>query len=250
MMELWQLAVYGGAGFVMAVLSGIAGAGAGFVTTPLGIILGLSPAQAVATGKFNGLAVSVGSLSGMSKKAGSVSRWKVLPVMLLALLIGLVTPFIIKSLDNDFYQVALAILLLLLIPVVIIKKVGVKKYHPKPWQKWAGSGLLTLSLLLQGIFSGGLGTLVNLVLMGMLGMDAAEANVTKRWSQLILNITIIAGVVGSGLIVWQVAAVGVAATFSGSFLGGRIALRRGNAFVMHVMVVLMLISAITLLATA
>ncbi len=36
-MELWQLVVLGIAGFVMSVISGIAGGGAGFVTTPLAI---------------------------------------------------------------------------------------------------------------------------------------------------------------------------------------------------------------------
>jgi uncharacterized membrane protein YfcA len=249
-MAIWQLAVYGGVGFMMAVLSGISGAGAGFVTTPLGILLGMSPAQAVSTGKFNGLAVSVGSLSGMDKKAGSVSRRKVLPVMVLALAVGLLAPFAIKNLDSGLYRTVLAIALLLLIPVVIFKKVGIKSYHPKRWQKWAGGCLLTLSLLLQGIFSGGMGSLVNLVLMGMLGMDATEANITKRWSQLILNTTVILGMVGSGLVIWQVAAVGVTVTFSGSFLGGRLAVKRGNTFIMHIMVALMLISAIALLLSA
>ncbi len=249
-MEIWQLAVYGVVGFVMSILSGIAGAGAGFVTTPLAILLGLSPAQAVSTGKLSGLAVSVGSLSGMGQARSSVSKRRVVPVMVLALLIGLLVPFVIKSLDSEVYQLALGIILLAMIPVVIIKKVGIKSYSPRLWQRLAGGGLLTLALLLQGIFSGGLGSLVNLVLMGMLGMTAIEANVTKRWSQLILNTTIVLGVIGSGLILWQVAAVGAAATFSGSFIGGRMAVYRGNAFIMRVTVILMFLSAVALLVEA
>ncbi len=246
-MELWQLIVYGVVGFVMSIFSGAAGAGAGFVTTPLGILLGLTPAQAVSTGKFNGLAVAVGSLSGMQWTGARVSKARVIPVMLLAFAVGLAVPFVITSLDSGTYRTALGVILLLMIPIVFLKQIGLKPRRPPLWQKYAGGGLLTLSLLLQGIFSGGLGALVNLVLMGMLGMTAIEANITKRWSQLMLNSTIILGVIGSGLIVWQVAAVGVASTLAGSFLGGRMAAQRGNAFMMHVMIVLLLVSGTALI---
>lgn len=244
------MALYGLVVFGAAILSGIAGAGGGFITTPLAIFLGLTPAQAVATGKFNGVAITVGSLSGMKNSLGKVSKARVLPVMALAFAVGLVVPFVIKTLDSEVYRIVLGIILLAMIPVVIYKKLGLKPGHPKRWQKYAGGGLLTVSLFLQGVFSGGLGTLVNLVLMGMLGMTALEANITKRWSQLILNITVLLGVLGSSLIVGKVAVVGVSATLVGSFIGGRLAVRKGDGFIMKVMIVLMFISAVALIAGA
>jgi uncharacterized membrane protein YfcA len=246
-MELWQLAVFGAAIFLLSILSGIAGAGAGFIATPLAILLGLTPAQAVATGKFNGLAVATGSLSGMARGAERVSKWRIIPVMVLAFVIGLAAPLVIKSLENDFYRITLGVVLLLMVPVVIYKHVGVKSYHPKLWQKYAGAGLLTLALFLQGVFSGGLGSLVNLVLMGMLGMNAIEANITKRWSQLILNATIILSLIGSGYIIWNVAVVGFGCALVGSFIGGHMAAKRGNGFIMRVMVVLMIAAGLGLL---
>ncbi len=218
--------------------------------TPLAIFLGLTPAQAVATGKFSGLSVTIGSLSGMSKAHGTVSKARVVPVMALAFAVGLIVPYVIKSLDSDVYRVTLGIILLLMIPVVIFKKVGVKPHHPKLWQRLAGGALLSLALLLQGVFSGGLGTLVNVVLMGMMGMTALEANLTKRWSQLILNTTIIIGVVGSGLVLWHVVAVGASSAFAGSYIGGRVAVHKGDVFIMRVMIVLMFVSAIGLILGA
>lgn len=246
-MEAWQLVIYGSGVFVMAILSGIAGMGAGFITTPLAILLGLSPAQAVASGKFNGLGVAIGSLSGMGKTSESVSKRRVIPVMVLAFVVGLLAPFVIKSLESDFYRVALGLLLLAMVPFVIYNKVGLRSYKPANWQKYLGGVLLTLTLWLQAIFSGGVGTLVNIVLMGMLGMNALEANVTKRWSQLILNTTIVVGLLSSGLILWQVAAVGFACTFGGSFIGGHMAAKRGNRFIMRVMIVLMVAAGLGLL---
>src|SRR5262249_30655353 len=153
---------------------------------------------------FNGLSTALGSLSGLRDYSGKVSRKSIAIVVALALLVGLFVPVVIKALDSKFYRLTLGVIVLLMIPIVIYKQVGLKPSKPSPFKKAIGGILLTGSLFLQGIFSGGLGSLVNIVLMGMLGMTATEANITKRWSQLVLNITIIFGVAGSGLIVWRV----------------------------------------------
>jgi len=249
-MEWWQLLIYGIASFLSSIMSGISGGGGGFIMTPLSIFLGLTPAQAVATGKINGLSVTLGSLSGLKKAKGKVAWRRIIPIMILALLIGLLAPFAIKYLDSAAYQLALGVIVLLMIPVVIIKKVGQRASNPSMAKQAAGGGLLALALALQGIFSGGLGTLVSLVLMGMLGMTALEANITKRWSQLVLNVAIIIGVFGSGLIIWQVAAVGVFTTFIGGYIGGNMAVQKGDGFIMKVMLAAMFISGCALIIEA
>jgi uncharacterized membrane protein YfcA len=231
----------------MAVFSGIAGGGAGFVTTPLQILLGLTPAQAVSTGKLTGLGIVVDSLRGMHERKGRVSKRRVLQVMVLVLGIGLLAPFVIRSLDAQFYRILLGVVILLMVPVVIIKKVGQFAHQPSRNKRFLGAGLLAVALLLQGIFGGGLGTLVNVVLMGLLGMTATDANITKRWSQLILNVTIVIGVVLSHLIVWQLVLVGMPVTLIGGYLGGKLAVRNGNQFVINVMVTLMVISGLALI---
>lgn len=249
-MSILGLVIFGLAGFFTSILSGIAGAGGGFIMTPLGIFLGLTPAQAVSTGKFSGLSVTIGSLFGMKKAHGRVSKARIIPVMVLAAVVGLAVPYVIKTLDSDIYRIALGIILLLMIPIILVKKVGIESRRPSMIQKIFGGILLAFALTLQGVFSGGLGTLVNIVLMSMLGMTALEANITKRWSQLILNITIILGVLGAGLIVWPVVLVGVCSTFLGSMIGGRIAVNKGDVFIMRVMVALMFVSAIALIIGA
>lgn len=231
----------------MAILSGIAGAGAGFITTPLLIFFGLTPAQSISSGKFNGLATTIGSLSGLRKYSGKISKRSIAIIMVLAFIIGLLVPFVIKALSNRSYQVTLGIIILLMIPLMIYKKVGIKPSEPSPIKKGLGGILLSVSLFLQGVFSSGVGSLVNIVLMSMLGMTATEANITKRWSQLILNTTIILGIIGSGLIVWQVVAVNVCTGLAGSYIGGRLAIQKGDTLVVNVMLVLMLASGLILI---
>lgn len=235
---------------MVSILSGIAGAGGGFIMTPLLIILGLTPAQAVATGKFNGLAVAVGSLFGLRQLRGKVSKLPIVAIMLLSFGVGLVAPFVIKSFNSRSYRLSLGMLLLLMIPLMIYKKIGIEHRYPSRSRQALGGLLLTVSLALQGIFSGGLGSLVNIVLMGMLGLTANEANVTKRWSQLILNTTIIFGLLGAGLIVWQVVAVSIVVSLAGSAVGGHLAIKKGDVFAVNVMLVLMLISSLVLIIGA
>lgn len=247
---MWQLAVYGLVGFVMSILSGIAGAGAGFITTPLAIVLGLTPAQAISSNKFVGLASTIGSLSGLRVKPSSIRKTRIVAIMLLAFVIGLLAPYVIKSFDGRFYRLTLGIIVLLMIPIMYYKRVGIRPHKPSCSQKIVGSLLLTIALFLQGAFSGGLGSLVNVVLMGMMGQTANEAHITKRWSQLVLNITIIFGVLGAGLIVWPVVAVGVVVALVGSYIGGRIATRKGDIFALNTLLILMILSAAVLIIGA
>jgi uncharacterized membrane protein YfcA len=248
-MELWQLLLYGVVCFGVSVLCGIAGTGGVFVMMPLAVFLGLTPAQAAATGKIPALSVALGSLSGL-RGHSRISHWRVLPLIVLALLVGLLTPLCIKVLDQAAFRIFFGLLLLILVPVVLHKRVGVKPSKPSRWQRGTGVMLLSGTLLFQGALSGGLGTLVNVLLVGMLGMTPREANVTKRWSLLVLNITVIAMVFSSGMIDWQLAAVGAVTGFAGSYIGGHIGLHKGDAFVMHVTVFLMAVGGVELLISA
>lgn len=249
-MSDFDLVIFAIASFLSSIVSGIAGAGGGFIMTPLNIFLGLSPAQSVATGKISGLTVTLGSLSGLQRAHGKASMKRIIPVMVLAFLVGLAAPFAIKSLDPSSYRIIMGVLLIITVPLLLKKGIGLKPKKVSRTNKFIGGGLLAFALFLQGIFSGGLGALVNIVLMGILGMTALEANITKRWSQLILNTMIVIGVIGSGLIVWKVALLGVITTFTGGFVGGRIAVKKGDAFILDALAAISIVSAVFLIIGA
>lgn len=249
-METWQLIIYGVVSIITSILSGIAGAGGGFIMTPLSILFGLTPAQAVSSGKFNGLALTVGSLGGLRVQKSYLRKRGVAVIAGLSLVVGLLVPIVIKAFDSKWYQLTLGIIILLLVPLMIYKKVGLRPHATSRLQKGIGGVLLTISLFLQGVFSGGLGALVNVVLMGFLGMSAIEANITKRLSQVVLNVVIIAGVLGSGLIYWPVVVIGMFTATIGGYIGGHMALKRGDRFIMTIMIGLMVASALFLIGDA
>lgn len=249
-MSWWQLIVFASASFSMSIFSGISGGGAGFITTPLAILFGLTPAQAVSSGKFNGLATTIGSLSSLRVRKGSVRKRSIAAIMALAFVVGLLVPYLIRSFDSKFYRITLGVILLAMIPLLMWKKIGRETRRPSSVQKGVGGVLLTASLFLQGAFSGGLGSLVNIVLMGLLGQTANEAHITKRWSQLILNVTIIFGVLHDHFIVWPVALTGAGTNLIGSHLGGHIATRKGDAFAVKTLLILIAAAATFLILGA
>lgn len=240
------LVVYAIVSLATTTLSGIAGGGAGFIMTPLLIFLGLTPAQAVSTGKFAGLSVTVGSLYGY--KAQKVNNKKqVAMVMAIAFVIGLLAPIFIKSLDSEVYRTVIGVLVLLMVPILKFKRLGVDSFEPTKVQKFLGWLALTIALAIQAVFSGGLGVLVVIVLISLLGLDSITAQITKRWSQVLLNVVIVLGIIGSGLVIWKVVAIGLVTSFIGGRFGAVLALKKGNEFVMNVFIILMLLSGIGLL---
>jgi len=249
-MDAWQLAIYGTTGFCVSILSGIAGAGGGFVMTPLAIVLGLTPAQAISCNKFGGVAVTIGSLSSLRKYKANISKRRIFAIMVLAFVIGLIAPLAIKSFNSHWYRLVLGVMVLLMVPIMLRKRVGIQSTKPSNAKKTLGGLLLAVSLFLQGAFSGGLGSLVNIVLMGMLGQTANEAHLTKRYSQLILNITIIIGVLSAHLIIWPVVAVSVCVNLVGGYIGGHVAVKKGDKFAVDMLLALMVVSALVLILGA
>ena len=169
--------------------------------------------------------------------------------MIIALIIGLIAPRLIIEIDADIYQTVIGILLIGMIPVIYLKKLGVAKKSVSQSSVRFGWLLVVVALFLQAVFSSGLGTLVNLVLISFLGMSALEANITKRFSQIILNLVIILGLLGTGLIIWEVVIVGSIANIIGSTIGAKLAVKKGNTFVMAVVMVAMFVSGVGLLLT-
>ena len=66
--------------FVASVISGFGGGGGGFIMTPYYIWIGLTPQQAVATGKLGGVGVAAGALTAF-KGHGLVNKKHLAPLM-------------------------------------------------------------------------------------------------------------------------------------------------------------------------
>ena len=240
------LLTYGLISFFVSIASGIAGGGGGFVTTPLAIFLGLSPAQSIAAGKFGGFASALGTMRSL-KGHKSVDKKLFLTLLIAAAAIGIVAPFIISSIDPSLYKNFIGILLITVSILMLKSKITQEKIIVAGKRYYLGIGSVAVGYLMVALFSSGVGVLINIAMMRILGMDALDSMLLKRSISLVMNGFLIIGVTVAGLVIWNVVIIGVIASMCGAYIGGKIAVKKGAPFVSKILALLALISGLGLI---
>jgi uncharacterized protein len=144
----------------------------------------------------------------------------------------------------------MGILNLLMIPFVLIKHHKLKKRRRHYVFQSFGLLAITGAKLLQGIFSSGVGSLVNVFLILFFGFSPLEASVIKRKASIVLDAVVLAGLLGASLINYHYGVIIMAAGILGGFIGSRFAIKEGENFARYALIVFMLVSGVWLVATA
>lgn len=234
-------------GFVSGIISGISGGGGAMLMIPAFIFSGLPPQMAVATAKMTGLGGDFGGLA-VFVKSGNL-RKDILKVMIpVAVVVGLVTPFVFTAVDSRSFQVILAIIMIIFLPTLFLKKKTFRRLTHK--HKSIGYVLYTVVLFLQGLFSGPVGSLAVFVLTLLFGTSKLETMATRRaivavMSPIAFIALLVAGYVNVGL-----GLAGLIPAFVGTYIGSRFVLKRSETFISIVMAVTILITSIILLINA
>lgn len=231
-------------GLVTGVLSGISGGGAGMLMIPLMIAVGLSPQQAVATGKMSALGSAFGGLSAF-RKSGHI-RKDILKVMIpIAIVIGLLTPLVLIALDSEIMQNAIGIILLLMVPTLFIRKKSVIAHGVK--KRGLGYFLYSIILTLQSLFGSGVGSLSLFVMTLLFGTSKIEANATKRAVTAVMTPLTFIGLLVAGFVHITYGLAAVVGSFIGTHLGSKIAIKKGDEFVTYAMAFVVSVSGLLLL---
>jgi len=230
-------------------MSGMAGGGGSFIITPFYIWLGLTPQQAVATGKFGGFGLSVGAVAAFRERMLENKRLS-LAVIGLTTVISVIATFILKSINNSHLQLFIGIAMLAMVPFMIFKNKRPKRGKVTSPMKAAGLALLTLILLVQGVLSSGVGSLTSAIFMLFFGMTPLEANVMKRKTSLVITTVMPLILLTSGLINFGYGLCGIAGGLAGGYMGSRIAVKKGDEFARAALLVFMTLSGIWLITTA
>lgn len=230
-------------------LSGMSGGGGALILTPYYIFIGLSPQQAVATGKFAGLGVMTGSLTAF-KGEGLVKKQLLAPLMIITIVSSFLAAWLIPKLDTEIFQTIIGVLLIVIVPVLFMKRESLRPGSRSSGWIWLGFALYALNSFAQGMFGTGLGMLLTINLMLLFGLTALEANATKRVAQSLQTSLLFVLLLWQGLIV---IGYGVATFFGsliGSYFGSHMAVKRGSHFVKIALAITMVISGLTLIFTA
>lgn len=234
-------------GFVSGIVSGMSGGGGAMLMIPAFIFTGLPPQVAVATAKLSGLGSDFGGLIGFIK-TGHIRKDIVKAMVPIAIIIGIITPFIFAAVESKSFQIILAIVMILLLPTLFIKKKPIKRLTRK--HSVIGYALYTVVLFLQGIFSGGTGSLATYVLTLIFGTSNIQAMAIRRIIVAVMSpVALIALFIGGFVNIW-LGLIGLIAAFVGTIIGTKIVLKRSDKFVSIAMAVVIFASSVALLITA
>ncbi len=227
----------------------MAGGGGGFVVNPFLIWIGLTPQQTIATSKFGSFGLTFGAVTAFRGRMFQNKKLSIIAIIV-ALLMGILASIFVQKINNASLQMMMGILTLAMVPFMLHKNLGVKTRKTSGLIQTAGTGLLALVLLLQGILSGGIGALVSVIFIVFYGATAIEANILKRKASLVLNTAVVASLLTSGLINFTYGLAGIAGGFLGGYAGSHIALKKGEGFAKYTLLIFMVVSGVWLVATA
>jgi uncharacterized membrane protein YfcA len=235
--------------FTASLLSGMVGGGGGFIITPFYILIGLTPQQSIATGKLGALGLDVGALAAFRGKIKAYRDFTLL-LIAIALIVGLLSSYFIRNVKGEHLQLAMGVLNLFMVPFIFIKHHNLKSRKGHILFRLLCLSAIIIILLLQGTFSSGVGSLVNVFLIVFFGFSALEASLIKRKVSIALDVVVLAGLLGAGLINYKYGLIGMVGGITGGFLGSRFALHEGEKFARYALAVFMVVSGIYLITTA
>jgi uncharacterized membrane protein YfcA len=235
--------------FIASILSGMAGGGGGFIITPFYIAIGLTPQQSIATGKLGALGLDAGAIAAFRGKIKQYRNFTFL-LMLLAIIIGFLSSYFIRNIRNENLQLAMGTMNLLMIQLLFIKHHRLRSRRKHYVLRSLSVLAIVAILLLQGTFSSGIGSLVNVFLILFFGFSALEASLIKRQTSIALDVVVLAGLLGAGLINYKYGLIGMAGGITGGYIGSRFALHEGEKFARYALMLFMIVSGVWLVVTA
>jgi uncharacterized membrane protein YfcA len=235
--------------FGASLLSGMSGGGGGFIITPFYIAIGLTPQQSIATGKLGALGLDAGAIAAFRGKIKQYRNFTFF-LMLMAVVVGFASSHFIRSFKNENLQLVMGVMNLVMIPMLFIRHHKLKSRRGHYILRGLSVLAILAILLLQGTFSSGIGSLVNVFLVVFFGFNVLEASLIKRQVSVVLDVVVLAGLLGSGFINYKYGLIGAAGGLMGGFMGSKFALREGEKFARYALMMFMLVSGIWLIATA
>ncbi len=242
----WLVLLTFGLSLVTSIFSGMSGGGAGFILTPYYIFIGLAPAEAVATGKMGGLGVSTGSIIAFRGK-GLVHKKYLVAFLAITITCAFISAWLIPKINPALFQQIIGWALILLTPTLFIKKAGFQPGARSRTYIVLGFIAYTIISFAQTTVGGGIGTIIVLVLMFLFGLNALEANATKRVTQFSQALILFILLLFQGLVVLGHGIAALIGSMIGGHIGSKMAIKRGAEFVKIMLAVFMLASGAALL---
>lgn len=244
-MDFIQIIIIAVVAFLSAGLSAVAQGGGTYIIIPMLLAMGVPPATVVASLNVSNMGFVLGSIAGL--KGVKVKDWLTVGYMtVIGILVGFFVPIILTKINADFYSIVIGILLIIFTPIMYFKPFGLKPTRPTKNSKLLGYFLLFVNMVIARVAIK-VGALFSFVLCRYIGMTVLEASLARKYSGLVSGTLVAIWVAVAGFVNWQLAIVLTISALSGSFIGSKILVTKGNEWAAKVMVLAMLISGVILI---
>ncbi|WP_188960963.1 TSUP family transporter [Deinococcus aquiradiocola] len=233
--------------FLAGFIDAVAGGG-GTITLPTLFLMGLSPAHAVATNKLLAIFGS-GSATLQYGRAGHIEWRLVRPLVPLALAGSALGAYLVHFVNPDAFRTLVAAVILAVGALVLAnKRFGLEDRYPGLTARVLATTLP--GALLIGVYDGllgpGTGTFL-MFLFTLAGFNLVRASGNARAINFATNLgAFVYFLLGGQMVFWIGLPMG-AANAAGAFVGARMAMLRGSAFVKWMYGVIVLLVAARLL---
>lgn len=219
----------------------------GLISIPLLIFFGLPPQVAIATDRLGSVGQTLSALFVFWKE--KKIRWNFVFVFtLLAITGSLIGSHILLSFNPKYLQKIVGILLLVLLPLLFIKRrLGVKSISTSIYKKCIGFFNYFLIMIYNGFFGTGAGPFSQFNSLYFFGFTVIESGATGIIPWFFLSITSLIVFIRGGIVDWHNGIVLLIGMAFGGFIGAHIAVTKGEAWIKKLFVLIVIISALKLL---
>lgn len=235
--------------FFVAVFAGFIGSlvgGGALILIPVLTFLGVPLPVAIASHKLGSIGVTTGALPQYWRE-GKIQWLYVLPFSLTAIAGAYVGANFVLALDEALLARIVGTILIVLLPVVLLKKeMGLKRRETSWLQKTIGLVLTFPVAILSGFFGGGK-PLAIYTLTGFWGFTLLESNATSMIPLFLLSLSASVVFLFGGVIDFALTATIFLGMVKGAFLGARTAIKKGDAWLKLILLLMLGFSGIKLL---
>lgn len=196
---------------------------------PYWLISGMTPAQGATTGAFMAIGMSGSSIAAF-KGTDHMPKDKklILTLLILTLVSSAIGPFFLEHINTVTFKPILAILTLLSLPMLFIKRenIHIQKRDKAVGIVIMGSLLLASSFITSSAFS----ILIAITLTRQLNLTILQGTAMRRLMGIIQSVVIFIVLASFGNFIWQHAVAGILGGIVGSNFGTKFAIKRGEKF--------------------
>ena len=247
-MSIQALAATAFIGVFCGFLNVVAGGGS-LISLPFLVFLGLDASTANATNRVAILLQNIVAV-GQFKKDRIFSFREALPLALPAIMGAVAGTMLAIQIDERFLKIVIAILISVMAILLVVKPRMWETQRETTWPAWARWILFFCIGVYGGFIQAGVGFLLIWGLAGVIGYDLVRTNALKV--AIVLSYTLVSFAIffSHGLVNMELGLALAVGTMAGGWIGTRFSVVKGNKWIRYILVVMVVISAARMMASA